>query len=334
MVKHLSLVCLLFWVVACSSVSPPSDPSAAYQPGPGAYDYESMGPVALPFDALDKDLMLRVTYPVAKNNKDSFPVIVFSHGGRCSRDQYEPFARHWASHGYIVVQPAHLDSTSVPRPNLRGMQMMREAVRTRRLDMVHVLDSLDELQRLVPALSGHIDAERAVAAGHSMGGATAMTVTGVVLIEPSDNSEFGFLEDRFDALLLITNPGNSPMMPEDPWKGVGMPTFIATGTDDYSGIGRRISQKKSSRVYGYAESVEIADTPNYYLFIDDMDHYLGGLICKPIEDDQPDPEAARIINGASVAFLDAYIKDDATARAFLERGFVDGEEPRASLTIR
>lgn len=38
-----------------------------------------------------------------------------------------------------------------------------------------------------------------------------------------------------------------------------------------------------------------------------MNHYMGGLICKPREGEQPDTDAARTIGGVSVAFLDAYI---------------------------
>jgi len=209
---------------------------------------------------------------------------------------------------------------------------MAEADRTRRLDMVHILDSLDRIQSLAPGLAGKIDKEHVVAAGHSLGGGTALTVTGLVLVDPRDGATMGFMEDRFDALLLISDPGNSPLMPDDPWRAVALPTFVATGTDDFSGIAKRI---KRGFGYRFSEDVIFADTPNHYLFIDGMDHYLGGLICRDNAPGDPDHEAVRIINGVSTAFLDAYMKDDAAALAALsETKMSERAGPRATIELR
>ncbi|MBT77964.1 MAG: hypothetical protein CL798_07225 [Chromatiales bacterium] len=309
-----------------------SDVVSAYQPDSGPYRIRAAGSVQLPFAGLEKNLNLRITYPVADAGASGFPVIIFSHGGRCSRDRYSYFAEHWASHGYIVIQPAHLDSSSLPPPKIRGMQMMQEAVRTRRLDMVHILDSFEQIADLVPDLEGRIDANKVVAAGHSLGGGTAMSVTGLVMVDPSNNTEFGFTDKRFDALLLLTNPGNSPMMPDDPWRAVALPTFIASGTNDYSGLVRFI--KKSKSVFRFPDDMEFAATGNTFLFVDDMDHYLGGLICKPRDGDTPDTDAARIIGGISVAFLAANLHADEHARALLENPGFWQTESRATLSIR
>lgn len=308
----------------------------AYKPDPGPYAIHVEASVALPYPELEKDLLLRVTYPEARDGEspegEKYPLIIFSHGGRCSRDAYTEFADHWASHGYIVVQPAHLDSLSIEPPaNLRGMQMMNTAVLTRRMDLPYIIDSISTIEALVPALRERIDAERIVAAGHSLGGATAMAVTGVIMVDPSTDQEFGFLDERFDALLLITNPGNSPMMPDDPWRFVALPTLVTTGTNDVSSLARAI---KSKSVFQFPEGAQFADTPNHYLFIDDMNHYLGGLICKPRPGDTPDRGAARIINGVSIAFLDAYMKDDAVALAFLNGQRMPDSVPRATLLIK
>jgi hypothetical protein len=308
------------------------DAVSAYRPDPGPYRIRVAESVQLPFAELDKNLNLRITYPVADAGAPGFPVIIFSHGGRCSRDRYRYFADHWASHGYIVIQPAHLDSSSLPPPEIRGMQMMIEAVRTRRLDMVHILDSFAQVADLVPDLEGRIDASKVVAAGHSLGGGTAMSVTGLVMVDPSNDTEFGFIDERFDALLLITNPGNSPMMPDDPWRAVALPTFVSSGTNDFSGLVRFI--KKSKSVFRFPDDMEFAATGNTYLFVDDMDHYLGGLICKQRDGYTPDTDAARIIGGISVAFLAAYLHADDRARTLLENPGSWQAETRATLSIR
>jgi hypothetical protein len=306
------------------------DTDTAFKTEPGPHSPVVASPVALEYPDLEKDLMLRITFP---DSPGEYPVIIFSHGGRCSRDKYTDFAGHWASHGYVVIQPAHLDSSSLRRAKaLGGTQLMAEADRTRRLDMVHILDSLERIQDLVPGLAGKIDKERIVAAGHSLGGGTALTVTGLVLVNPRDGATMGFVDDRFDALLLISDPGNSPLMPTDPWRAVALPTFIATGTDDFSGIARRI---KSGFSYEFSADVNFADTPNHYLFIDGMDHYLGGLICKDDAPGEPDYEALRIINGASTAFLDAYLKDNTVALAALSANRMpESAGPRPTIGLR
>jgi hypothetical protein len=292
-----------------------ADVMGAYKPEPGPYAVEIRPSVELPFPDLDKNLSLRISFPVPVDDQERYPVIIFSHGGRCWRERYAEFTAHWASHGYIVIQPAHMDSSSLPPPKIRGMQMMNESVRTRRLDMRFILDSFNKIQALVPELSGKLDAEHVAAAGHSLGGGTAMAVTGLVMEDRRNGIPFGMKDDRFDVLLLITNPGNSPMMPDDPWRMVVLPTFVATGTNDFSSLVKHIKKKDS--IYKFSGDAVFSDTPNHYLFIDEMNHYLGGLICKEIDDDEPDIEAATVINGVSTAFLDAYLKSDDTALDFL-----------------
>ena len=326
----------LFVAIFCSSATASAragEHSDAFKPELGPFPVEVRPSVELPFDELDKNLLVRMTFPDSTGPTERFPVIVFSHGGRCSRDRYTDFADHWASHGYIVIQPAHMDSTSIPPPKIRGMEMMNESVRTRRLDLPFILDSFDELQKRVPEIADKLDTERVAAAGHSLGGGTAMAVTGLVMEDRRDGIPFGMKDERFDVLLLITNPGNSPMMPDDPWRMVSLPTFVATGTNDFSGLVRHIKKKES--IFKFSGDATFADTPNHYLFVDDMDHYLGGLICKEMKDDEPDHEAAEVINGVSTAFLDAYLKGDEGALSFLNSAAMpESASPRARLELR
>jgi hypothetical protein len=165
---------------------------------------------------------------------------------------------------------------------------MKEASRTRPLDVIWIADSLGRIEELVPGLAGKIDTERLVAAGHSLGGGTAMAVTGLTLIDPNDDTLGDVLDERFDLLLLITNPGNNPMMPEDPWRVVAVPAFVATGTKDYSALAKRMKRGSGFR---FPDNVSFADTPNHFLMIQDMDHYLGGLICRNDVDGPPDHDA-------------------------------------------
>jgi len=297
--------------------------------GPHAVRVQSL---QLPFPALDKELPLRITFP---EDGGPYPVIIFSHGNGSSKDHYSAYADHWVSHGYVVIQPTHMDSISL-RFSMRNMnyEKMMAISDSRRRDMRYVVDSLAQLEREVDGLAGKIDPERLIAAGHSMGGATALRLTGLVFVDPQDGSEVDYRDDRFDALLLVSDPGNNRMMPDAPWKAVAIPTFIATGTNDYGGMPKKPGQNTTKDVR-FPKGRVMPDTPNHYLFVDGMDHYLGGLICKQDVPGPKDYDALQIINGGSTAFLDAYMKEDETAMEFLRDGQVSElTGGRATLELR
>ncbi|MBM4196919.1 MAG: alpha/beta fold hydrolase [Gammaproteobacteria bacterium] len=278
-----------------------------------------------------KQLPLRIAWPAAGG---PYPVIVFSHGGGSSRDMYDRLADHWAAAGYVVFLPTHMESR-VYGFDVRGAapDVIVKVLESRRQDLSFILDSLGELPARIPELAGRIDAERVIAAGHSMGGATALTVTGLVMESPDGKERFGYRDERFDALILLTEPGNSPMAPVDPWRAIPIPVLVATGSKDYSG---QWSGPPKRRFYGFAaDTVFPADVPRHYLFIDNMDHYLGGAVCRPDVPGPPDYDAVRIINEVSTAFLDAYAKDQPEALEKFEGGAIAAlSSGRATLAAR
>ena len=174
--------------------------------------------------------------------------------------------------------------------------------------MSFVLDSLSLIEEMVPELKGKMDTTKLIAAGHSMGAATAMLVSGMKLINPMDGSEESSEEDRFKTLLMISDPGTMALMPTDPWKGVKIPTFISTGTNDFSAVGS--GRVKSPFKYKIPEELTSSAAPHHYVFIDGADHYLGGLIART---DVPGPfqhEALEIAAATSTTFLEAYVRND------------------------
>jgi hypothetical protein len=56
----------------------------------------------------------------------------------------------------------------------------------------------------------------------------------------------------------------------------------------------------------------------YAVITEGTDHYMGGLICNAKRGENPDYEAVAIVRSMTLAFLDAYIKQDAKARDFLK----------------
>ena len=56
----------------------------------------------------------------------------------------------------------------------------------------------------------------------------------------------------------------------------------------------------------------------YSVVLEDGDHYLGGLICRTNRGGEDDPVGVEVVRSAQTAFLDAYVKDDAAAKQFLQ----------------
>ena len=300
--RIIGLALAVGWTVSAAA-------SDAYKIDPGPFE-PVVAEIDLPFPKLDKQLPLRIAYPGVPG---PYPVIVFSHGGGCPKDMYLRLSDHWASHGYVVILPVHADSRSLLASFAgKDPRAMGQLVYNRRYDMQHILDSLDAIEAQVPELAGRLDRDRLIAAGHSMGGATAMAVSGLVLQESSGQFVDRFDEDRFDVLLLIGDPGNRDFMPEAPWRAIALPTLIVTGSDDY---GQNFGGGPIK--LDFPEDTEFAESPNHYAFITDMDHYMGGLICRTDVSGPLDYDAVVITRGVSTAFLDAYAKDNDEARLFL-----------------
>jgi len=294
-----------------------ADVRSAYATGSGPHPVSTVNRTELKFPAAGKNLQMRLAFPA---DTGSYPVIVFSHGNGCSQDYYAGFADHWASWGYVVIQPVHEDSLDLGfTMKGKSFEQMNEIVSGRRADVRFILDSLPQLEQQVDGLEGKMDSKKLIAAGHSMGAGTAMVLAGVEMVSPLDQSRMASDENRFSALILISEPSNNRIMPSEPWRLAEVPTFIATGTNDFSTTGA-IDGKKSANAWQLPADAELPAQPHWYLFMQDSDHYFGGVICKSSAPGPADPDALKIANGTSTAFLEAYIRDDRAAQAFLASG--------------
>lgn len=167
----------------------------------------SVSPVVLPAPGRAVDLEVRVSAPVAGSD---LPVILLSHGQGYSNhlsslNGYAPLANFWAAHGFVVIQPTHLSSSTLSLdPATPGGPLHW---RSRAEDMTRILDRLDVIEAAVPQLLGRLDHDKVAVAGHSMGGHTASLLLGARLTDPDDGTEVDLAEPRIKAGVLLAAPG-------------------------------------------------------------------------------------------------------------------------------
>lgn len=278
----------------------------------------------LPFANQNKDLRLHISFP---NSGGPFPLILFSHGNGCTSAGYGPVTEYWAARGYVVIEPTHLDSRSLGPTDFSKMAEISDS---RVEDLSFILDSLDRIAVLIPGLAGKMNADRVASAGHSMGSATALSASGLRAKNADGSLRTG--DDRFDVAVLLSGPGPMPSIPDDAWGDYRTPSIVTTGTNDYTQTNRNKPEGWKWRLGSYNLT---PDGDKYALVVQDYDHFLGGYICnRPGVEGPPDTEALTLVRTATSAFLDAYLKDDLSALAFLSSGEMNRQNERADLRAK
>ncbi|MEU7481972.1 chlorophyllase [Lentzea sp. NPDC042327] len=168
----------------------------------------SCSPVSLEVPGRPVPLEIKISAPVTGTD---LPVLLLSHGHGMtnflsSLRGYGPLADFWAAHGFVVVQPTHLDSTVL---GLRDQDLPDAPLfwRDRAVDMRIVLDHLEEVIAAIPGLPGRVDTEKVAAVGHSAGGHTVSLLLGSQVSDPDDPREKDLSDPRVKAGVVIGGPG-------------------------------------------------------------------------------------------------------------------------------
>lgn len=263
----------------------------------------SVAPVILPVSERGVDLQVRVSAPPTG---DALPIIIFSHGNGQSLYAYGPLANYWAAHGFIVIQPTHLDSRMIglTPDDPRRPQLWR----WREHDLVSILDDLDRIEAAVPAIKGRMDRERIAVVGHSWGGQTASMLLGATHPDPDDGSVVNIKDARIKAGVLLAVPGtgganltpfaaqNFPFMHPD-FSGMTTPTLVVAGDHD----------KGAMTVRGpewWREAYDLSPAPKALFTAFGGEHSLGGIPnyeARETTDERPERVAA--IQRLSTAYL-------------------------------
>lgn len=200
----------------------------------------SIRPVTLPAPDRGDDLEVRVSAPTAGQD---LPVVLFSHGFGWSMDGYGPLADFWAAHGFVVIQPTHLDSTSLglAPDDPRTSRIWRYRIE----DLTRVLDEFHRVEAAVPGLAGRVDRDRIAATGHSWGATTASALLGARVVDQGDEAGEDMSDPRVTAgvLLAVAGTGGDDLTPfaaehfpfmNPSFAELSTPTLVVAGDHDQS----------------------------------------------------------------------------------------------------
>jgi hypothetical protein len=260
--------------------------------GAAALPVSSTPNLVLSSDALGHDVPLRVVYP---SRRGFYPLVVVAPGSASGDEVYARLTDHWATRGYVVLQ------LTDPDPDAGGASRRMADVRL-------VLDSLDQIEQRIPALHRSLDRAHIAIAGHDAGVSTALALAS----ERRDDARIG-------ALVLIDVPARTGKPPASAWLSIAKPTFALTAAAN-----RPAPLAPSSKI-GPSPSAALAlpsGTPHYQLTVRDLDPCLGNLLCHSTRNESsgpPDYAALTALQDASTAFLDAYLRHQATGAVWLAK---------------
>ncbi len=232
---------------------------------------------------------IRPAFTRADSVDATVPIILLSHGHGPSNhlsslNGYGPLANFWAAHGFVVIQPTHLDSATL---GLRDSEDSEAPLcwRSRAVDMTRILDQLDRIEASCPQLLGRLDRSKVAVVGHSMGGHTASLLLGARLTDPDDGTEVDLAEPRIKAGVLLAAVGrggdaisesaaeNYPCLKTTDFSQMTAPALVIAGDNDDD-------ETHHLTVAGagwHADPYVLAPGPKSLLTLFGAEHGLGGV---------------------------------------------------------
>lgn len=292
----------------------PNELKSLYKSTPGPHQIDSITSLKLNPKHRPDGLPIRVTYP---KSTGKFPVIVFAHGAYGSKDGYDPIVKHWAQHGFVVIQGTHGDSLSLvsPAERIRVATSTNPFValpvekhwRTRGQDATTIIDSLKRLETMHAPLRGKMDFSKIGMGGHSYGSNTTQLIGGL-------NLGVDLKHDTVQALLLLSPPGPNALIGATAYKRITAPVMTVTGSKDNMAARK---QKYTERLKTH-ENIPSAE--KYLLFMDDAEHNLGGVsgTTGRMSGGGSNPLHLTCVKSATTAFWDHQLKSNSAAKAFLK----------------
>lgn len=250
-------------------------------PVPPATPIVSFSPVMLAVPGRAAPMELRVTVPASGTE---LPILLLSHGHGASNfiasmRGYGPLVDFYAAHGFVVIQPTHLNSKTLaldPK-GPEGALFWR----SRAQDMRAILDRLDEIEAAVPGLTGRLDKARVAAVGHSLGAHTVAMLAGMTVTDHRSGEVVDLREPRIRTAILFSPPGdpadratwvrdNYPELSGNDFSRMALPALVVTGDQDFSD---RFSPRHDWR----ADAYRLSPAPKCLATLSGAGHIFGGI---------------------------------------------------------
>ncbi len=206
----------------------------------------------------------RITFP---RHLEKCPTIIFSGGGGDDGTGYETLVQHWASHGFVVLQPVHFDSYTHHHVetgsvfwghqrttwDVWGLVLAEQHLwRARCEDITRLLDETGDF-------NGRIDTAKIGVGGYSYGAHVALILGGAKM--RTRQGTFSWHEPRLKAVVNISGEAGALAQPKGVWRSLRLPTLFITGDGDKSVWGRDIDAKLEAFRRAPEELKELINIP-------------------------------------------------------------------------
>lgn len=287
----------------------------------------SVSPVVLSAPGRGDDLQVRVS---AFATGRDLPIIVFSHGFGWSMDGYAPLVDFWAAHGFVVIQPTHLDSRTLDLPpdDPRTPQIWRIRVE----DLKRILDQLDVLEASVPGLNGRVDRSSIAVAGHSWGAQTASTLLGARVLDSDGKPGEDMSDPRIKAgvLLALTGQGGADLTPfaaehlpfmNPSFADMTTPALVVAGDHDQSALSVRGPD-------WFTDGYFVSPGDKSLLTLFGAEHSLGGIYGHTVtETTDENPERVALIQRLTTAYLRGALNLDNSSWPAAQTALAESTDP-------
>jgi predicted dienelactone hydrolase len=285
-----------------------------------------------------REVPVRIYYP---EEPGLFPIIIFSHGGGGSKEAFSSLSRFWCSCGYICIHPTHFGcDSSILRTG--GFQSIKNYINNpqfwhvRPQDVSFLIDSLGELKILVPPLEEKMDESRIGISGHSFGAYITMLLAGAMVDTPWERN-VTFCDNRPSAFLSFSPQGTGQYgLDKHSWSQIKAPVLMISGTQD-QGLERQPPLWRLE-AFNYMHPGD-----KYHVLIAGATHFSYGdnvaidrvFYRRLMAQNRKLPNTTSSANGlrenrirnyvrkASIAFWDAYLRQENSAKEFLQSDALD-----------
>lgn len=261
---------------------------------------------------------------VPRNCLASAPLVMFSHGLGGSREGYDYFGTYLAARGYVCVHVSHVGSdTDAIRRSITTGQTFVGAMQRAALDVENITNRPRDIscaidQVLLRSASDdfpcRVDKAHIAVAGHSFGGYTAMALAG------QSRGALSFHDGRITCAVAMSAPAPKA---GGTYAAIAIPVLMMSGTlDDSPFMGdAAIAREQSFAQLALADRyLAIFEGGDHMVFAGSGEIFAGTQLHLPgtTGDRSRDKEFQQHILTLSAAFLDAYLRDDKDAKAWLQ----------------